>query len=67
MNAEFQRIARRDKKNSLSDRCKETEENIEWKRLEISLRKLEIPREHFMQQWAQKGQKQCGHNRSRRC
>ena len=53
LNAEFQRIARRDKKNSLSDRCKETEENIEWKRLEISLRKLEIPREHFMQRWAQ--------------
>ena len=25
----------------------------EWERLEISLRKLEIPREHFMQRWAQ--------------
>ena len=24
----------------------------EWERLEISSRKLEIPREHFMQRWA---------------
>ena len=28
MNAEFQRIARRDKKDFLSDQCKEIEENI---------------------------------------
>ena len=28
LNAEFQRIARRDKKAFLSDQCKETEENI---------------------------------------
>ena len=27
LNAEFQRIARRDKKTFLSDQCKETEEN----------------------------------------
>ena len=27
---------------------------IEWERVEISSRKLEIPREHFMQRWAQK-------------
>ena len=50
LNAEFQRIARRDKKDFLSDQCKET---IEWERLEVSSRKLEIPREHFMQRWAQ--------------
>ena len=48
LNAEFQRIARRDKKAFFSDQCKETE----WERLEISSRKLEIPREHFMQRWA---------------
>ena len=29
LNTEFQRIARRDKKASLSDQCKEIEENIE--------------------------------------
>ena len=51
LNAEFQRIARRDKKAFLSDEGKETEETIEWERLEISLRKLEVPREHFMQRW----------------
>ena len=52
LNAEFQRIARRDKKAFLSDQCKQRK-TIEWERLEISLRKLEIPREHFMQRWAQ--------------
>ena len=49
VNAEFQRKARKDKKAFLSDQCKETEGKIEWERLEISSRKLEIPREHFMQ------------------
>ena len=49
LNAEFQRKARRDKKAFLSDQCKETEENNRTERLEISSRKLEIPREHFMQ------------------
>ena len=49
LNAEFQRIARRDKKAFLSDQCKETEANNRWERLEISSRKLEIPWEHFMQ------------------
>ena len=48
----FQRIARRDKKAFLSEQCKERK-TIEWERLEISLRKLEIPRKHFMQRWAQ--------------
>ena len=53
LNAEFQIIARRDKKAFLSDQCKEIEENNKWERLEISSRKLMIPREHFMQRWAQ--------------
>ena len=48
LNAEFQRIARGDKKAFLSEQCKEIEEPTEWERLEISLRKLEIAREHFM-------------------
>ena len=38
LNAEFQRIARRDKKAFLSDQCKERK-TIEWERLEISSRK----------------------------
>ena len=53
LNAEFQRTARRDKKAFLSDQCKEIEEKIKWERLEISSRKLEIPREHFLQRWTQ--------------
>ena len=53
LNAEFQRTARRGKKAFLSDQCKEIEENNRWERLEISSRKLEIPREHFRQRWAQ--------------
>ena len=52
LNAEFQRIARRDKKAFLSDQCKEIEENNRMERLEISSRKLEILREHLMQRWA---------------
>ena len=53
LNAEFQRTARREKKAFLRDQCKEIEEKTEWERLEISSRKLEIPREHLMQRWAQ--------------
>ena len=49
LNAEFQRRARRKKNAFFNDQCKEIEE---WERLEISSRKLEIPREHFMQRWA---------------
>ena len=48
LNAEFQRIARRDKKAFFSDQCKEWRKTTEWERPEISSRKLEIPREHFM-------------------
>ena len=39
LNAEFQRIARRDKKAFLSDSAKKYREIIEWERLEISSRK----------------------------
>ena len=52
LNAEFQRIARRDKKAFLSDQCKEIENNRMGKIRDL-LRKLEIPRKHFMQRWAQ--------------
>ena len=53
MNAEFQRIARKDETDFLSDQGKEIEENNRMGRLEISSRNLETPREHFMQRWAQ--------------
>jgi len=38
MNAEFQTIARRDKKGFLNKQYKEKEEKTEWERLEISSR-----------------------------
>ena len=53
VNAEFSRIAKRDKKIFLSEQCKEIEETVELERLKMPLSKLEIPREHFMQRWAQ--------------
>ena len=52
-NAEFQRIARRDKKAFLRDQCKEIEENKRMgKTRDLFKKKLEIPSEHFMQRWA---------------
>ena len=53
MNAEFQRIARRDKKAFVSDQGKKIQETKEWETLEISSRKLQIPREYFMQRGTQ--------------
>ena len=52
LNAEFQRIARRDKKAFLSDQCEEIEENNRMGKTRDLSRKLEILREHFMQRWA---------------
>ena len=50
LNAEFQRIARRDKKAFFSNQCKEIEENNRMGK--SSSRKVEILREHFTQRWA---------------
>ena len=52
LNAEFQRRAKSDKKAFLSNQCKEIDEKTEWEKLEISSRKLQISREHFMERWA---------------
>ena len=49
LNAEFQRIARRDKKPSSAINAKKQRKTTEWERLGISSRKSEIPKEHFMQ------------------
>ena len=49
LNAEFQRIARRDKEALFSGQSKEMEENNRMGRTREISRKLEIPREHFMQ------------------
>ena len=57
LNAEFQRIARRDKKAFLSDQCKEIEENNRMGKTRDLFKEIrdtfkEI-REHFMHRWAQ--------------
>ena len=51
LNAEFKRIARRDKKAFLSDQCKEIEQNNRMGKTRDLVKKTEIPREHFMQRW----------------
>ena len=53
LNVKFQRIARNDKKAFLSDQYKEIEENNSVRKTRDPSRKLEIPREHFMQRQAQ--------------
>ena len=53
LTAEFQKIARKDKKLSSVINAKKKRKTIEQERLKISSRKLVIPREHFMQRWAQ--------------
>ena len=50
-NAEFQRIARRDKKDFLIDQCKEIERNNRMVKARNLLKKT--PTDHFKQRWAQ--------------
>ena len=53
LNAEFQRIARRDKKAFFSDLCKEIEENNRMGKTRDIFKKIRDTREDFMQRWAQ--------------
>ena len=53
LNAEFQRIARRDKKAFFSDQCKEIEENNRKGKTRDLFKKIGISREYFMQKWTQ--------------
>ena len=53
LNAEFQRVTRRDEKAFLNNNAKKYRETRGWEKLEISSRKLQISREHVMQGWAQ--------------
>ena len=66
LNAEFQRIARRDKKAFLSDQCKDIEENNRIAKNRGLFKKLEIPRDLSCKDGHNKGQKWDGPNRSRR-
>ena len=53
MNAEFQRIAQRDKKVFLSDQCKEIEENNRMGKTKDLFKKIRNTKGVFMQRWAQ--------------
>ena len=53
LNAEFQRIARRDKKAFLSDQCKEIEENNKMRKTRDLFKKIQDTKDYFMQRWAQ--------------
>ena len=53
LNAEFQRIARRDKKGFLSDQCKEIKENNTTEKTRDLFKKIRDTMEHFMKRWAQ--------------
>ena len=53
LNADFQRIARRDKKAFLSDQCKEIEENNRIGKIRDLFKKIRDTKGTFMQRWAQ--------------
>ena len=66
-NAEFQRIARRDKKDFLSDQCKEIEENNRMGKTRDLFKKMRDTKGTFpAKMGTKKGQKRYGPNRSRR-
>ena len=52
LNAEFQRIARRDKEAFLSDQCKELEENNRMGKTRDILKKIRDTKGIFQQRWA---------------
>ena len=53
LNAEFQRIARRDKKSLLSDQCKEIEENNRMGKTRDLFKKIRDTKGTVQQRWAQ--------------
>ena len=53
LNAECQRIARRDKKGFGSEQCKEVEENNKMEKTRDLFQKIRDTRERIMQIWAQ--------------
>ena len=53
LNAEFQRIASRDKQAFLSDQCKEIEENNRMGKTRDLFKKIRDSKGTFMKRWAQ--------------
>ena len=66
LNAELQRIARRDKKAFLSDQCKEIEENNRMGKTRDLFKKIRDTKGTFHAKMASKGQKLYEPNKSRR-
>ena len=67
LNAEFQRIARRDKKAFLSDQCKETEENNRMEKTRDLFKKIRDTKGTFHAKMGSiKDRNGMGPNRSRR-
>ena len=66
LNAEFQRIARRDKKAFSSEQCKEIEENTIKGRTRNLFKKIRYQGNISCKDGLNKGQKSYGPNRSRR-
>ena len=66
LNAEFQRIARRDKKAYFSNQCKELEENNRMGKTRDLFKKIRYQRNISCKDGLDKGQKWYGPNRSRR-
>ena len=66
LNAEFQRMARRDRKALLSDQCKEIEENNRMGKTRDLFKKIRYQRNISCKDGLDKGQKWYGPNRSRR-
>ena len=66
LNAEFQRIARRDKRDLFSDQCKEIEENNRMGKTRDLSKKMRDTKEYFMcKDGHNEGQKWYGANRSK--
>ena len=65
LNAEFQRIARRDKKAFFSDQCKKYRKTTEWGRLDL-FKKISYQGNISYKDGLDKGQKSYGPNRNRR-
>ena len=66
LNAEFQRIARRDKKAFFSDQCKEIEENNRTGKTRDLFKKIRYQGKFSCKDGLEKGQKWYGPNRSKR-
>ena len=66
LNAEFQRLARRDKKAFLSNQCKEIEENNRMRKTRGLFKKIRDTKGTFHAKMGSIGQKWYGPNRSRR-